>query len=195
MEKLEIKRKIFHILAGLLFVGLIFYDILTPVVLIIVLIAEFVIFFILKKHKIPFIYPFLTMMERPKDLKKFPGKGSIYYTLGVFLAVVLFPKDIAMASVIILALGDAFASLVGWYGKIKNPLSKERKTIEGSVAGIVIGFLGALMFVMWLEALVGTVAAMIVESFNLKVGHHEIDDNLTMPLVAGAVIWLLRIIL
>ena len=36
-------------------------------------------------------------------------------------------------------------------------------------------------------------AAMIAEGADWKFGVNQVDDNIVMPLVAGAVIWLLRV--
>jgi len=35
---------------------------------------------------------------------------------------------------------------------------------------------------------------MIVEAFEIKIGTQQVDDNLIVPFVAGAVIWLVRLI-
>ena len=113
---------------------------------------------------------------------------------GVFLAMVLFPKDITMAAIIVLALGDAIAPLVGQYGKIKHPLS-EKKFLEGTIAGALVAFVGALIFVKHYEAALAAVFAMLAEGIDLRLGRHPLNDNIVIPVVAGAVIWLLRVII
>ena len=127
-------------------------------------------------------------------MKVFPGKGSFFYVLSVLLVLVLFDKDIAMASIIIMALGDSIAPLVGqYYGKIKHPLS-DKKFLEGTLAGGIAAFLGALIFISPVEAVFASIAAMIAEGINLKFSGISVNDNISMPLTAGAVIWLLRLI-
>ncbi|MFH1409623.1 MAG: hypothetical protein ABIH34_06965 [Nanoarchaeota archaeon] len=71
--------------------------------------------------KLPGIYWLLTQMDRKKDLTRFPGKGAVLFVIGATAAVMLFPKDIALASIMILSFGDAFGPLVGQFGKIKHP--------------------------------------------------------------------------
>lgn len=107
--------------------------------------------------------------------------------------MLLFPKEIAMASIMILALGDSVSHLYGLhYGKIKHPLSNA-KFLEGTIAGFVAGFIGALIFLPWLEAFLASLAAMIVEAIEIKIGIGQVDDNLIIPIVAGTIVWAVRL--
>lgn len=193
--KPETKRRIFHIVNGIVFVSLIYFGIITPLVLIIILIVGGMFCLLSLKYKIPIIDSLLKHLERPEDIKVFPGKGSFYYVLGVLLVLVLFEKDIAMASIMIMALGDSVAPVVGhYYGKIKHPLS-DKKFLEGTVAGGIAAFLGAVIFISPVEAAFASIVAMIVEGINIKFSGVSINDNISMPVAAGLVIWLLRLIL
>ncbi|MBI2124510.1 hypothetical protein HYT92_01840 [Candidatus Pacearchaeota archaeon] len=92
----------------------------------------------------------------------------------------------------ILALGDSISHLYGLnYGRIRYPLSKT-KFLEGTIAGFAAGFLGALIFLPWHQAFLASFAAMIVEAIEIKVGANQVDDNLVVPVVAGAVAWAFR---
>ncbi len=105
----------------------------------------------------------------------------------------MFPKDIAMASIMVLALGDSISHLYGLhYGKTKHPLSKT-KFMEGTIAGTIFGFIGAFVFLPWWEAFLASFAAMIVEAIEIKIGTNQVDDNLIVPFVAGAAVWLMRL--
>ena len=147
-----------------------------------------------KKVKIPVVYQLLQKLERSEELKRFPGKGTIFYFIGVFVSLMLFPKDIAMASIMVLALGDSVSHLYGiHYGRTKHPLSKT-KFLEGTIAGFVAGFIGAFVFLPWHEAFFASLAAMVVEAIEVRVGTQQVDDNLVVPFVAGAVIWAVRLI-
>ncbi|MBW2981801.1 SEC59/DGK1/VTE5 family protein [Candidatus Woesearchaeota archaeon] len=192
--KPETKRRIFHIVNGMIFVSLIYFNIITPLFLIILLIVGGLGCLLSLKYNVPIINFLLKHFERPEDMKVFPGKGSFFYVLSVLLVLVLFDKDIAMASIIIMALGDSIAPLVGqYYGKIKHPLS-DKKFLEGTLAGGIAAFLGALIFISPVEAVFASIAAMIAEGINLKFSGISVNDNISMPLTAGAVIWLLRLI-
>ncbi len=193
--KPETKRRIFHIVNGIIFVSLIYFGIITPLILIIILVVGGTLCMLSLRYHIPILNFLLKHLERKEDMKVFPGKGSFYYVLGVLLVLVFFDKDIAMASIMIMALGDSIAPMVGnYYGKIKHPLS-DKKFLEGTIAGGVAAFLGALIFVAPVEAAFASIAAMIAEGINLKFSGITVNDNISMPVTAGIVIWLMRFIL
>lgn len=191
LTKLEMKRQVLHILFGVTIVSLLLLDILTAEILFTIFIIGLIISYFSRKEKIPIIYHFLKVFDREKDIKEFPGKGVIFYILGSFLAVTLFDKDIAMASIMILAFGDSISRLMGPYGYLKHPFHSE-KFIEGVIAGAIAGFFGALVFVSILEAALGSIFAMLIESLDLRANNFKIDDNLTIPIIAGFVMWLIR---
>jgi len=200
----ETKRRIFHICSGLAAVGLIYFGILTPLILIIILVIGGILSVLSLKYKLPVFYWLLKHLDRPQDMKTFPGKGSFYYVLGILLSLVLFDKDIAMASIMIMALGDSVAPLVGhYYGQIKHPLS-DKKFLEGTIAGGIAAFLGAWAILSItgtiisnaaIQAVFASIAAMIVEGINIKFSGISVNDNISMPVVAGLIILLLRLIL
>jgi len=191
--RLEIKRQPFHILLGLFLIALIYYDILSPLILLVVIVLGICGSLFLKKTKLRVAYKLLQFVEREGALEKLPGKGLIMYLIGALLVLVLFEKDIALASIMILALGDSFSRLIGPFGKIKHPFNNT-KFLEGVIAGIIAGALGAMLFVKPSEAIVASFFAMLLEGIDIKLFKFKIDDNIIIPLIAGAVIWLIRII-
>ena len=124
-----------------------------------------------------------------------PGKGAIYFFVGALLAIKLFPMDIALASIMILALGDSISHIVGKnYGKTQLWINKHNdKLFEGTVAGIILGFFGAYGFVGPVLAFFGAAFAMTAELVEMKLGEAIIDDNILIPLVSGTVMLLLRV--
>src|SRR3989338_4256889 len=200
----EWNRQLFHIFLGIVIVVLLMYGILgydiTVLGIIIryvdilgIIILGFLLSYLSKKIKIPVIYQLLQKLERNEELQRFPGKGTIFYFIGVFVSLMLFPKDIAMASIMVLALGDSISHLFGLhYGRTRHPLSKT-KFLEGTIAGFAAGFIGALVFLPWHEAFFASLAAMIVEAIEVKIGTQQVDDNLLVPLVAGAVVLAIRL--
>jgi len=112
--------------------------------------------------------------------------APITYAVGIAISLLIFPSRIGYAAITVLALGDSSASILGKrYGKIKFQFNK-RKSLEGSVIGFFIAFMGALLFVDPKTALVGAAAGILIEALPLP-----IDDNLLMPLLAGASMYLL----
>ncbi|MAG91501.1 hypothetical protein CMO83_02395 [Candidatus Woesearchaeota archaeon] len=191
--KFELNRQLFHIFLGIAIVVLIKYSFISKELILLAIIAGIILSFLSKKTRVPVIHNLLEKFEREEDINKFPGKGIIFYFIGVYIVLLLFPKDIAMASIMVLALGDSVSHLFGLhFGKTKHPLSKT-KYLEGTYAGLAVGFMGALVFLPWQEALLASVAAMIVEAIEIKIGAAQVDDNLIVPFVAGAVVWLVRL--
>ena len=108
--------------------------------------------------------------------------GATWLFIGSTLTIAIFPKEIAVISLIYLSIGDAVASLVGRkYGKMKF----YDKTIEGSLAGLFVCLLSGYLVQLSLPLVVvfsGAFAAMFIESLPIS-----IDDNLSVPLFAGTI--------
>ncbi len=194
INNFELRRQLFHAFLGIIIVLLLMFEFVNKEMILVAVIFGLLMSYLSRKARIPVIWDLLQVFERKRELGKFPGKGIIFYFIGVYVALLLFPKDIAMASIMVLALGDSVSHLFGiHFGKTKHPLSKT-KFLEGTIAGFIAGFIGALAFSRWHEALFASLAAMIVEAIEVKVGTEQVDDNLIVPIVAGGVIWLLRLV-
>ncbi len=109
--------------------------------------------------------------------------GSTYFLFSTLLVILLFPKSIAIASLLILILADTSAALVG---KGIGKVSIFGKTLEGSSA-----FLLCSLLIVWvypnLDRFAGSLAALgatCIEILPIRV-----DDNLTIPLVAGGILF------
>lgn len=112
--------------------------------------------------------------------------APLYFAFGILLTLLIFPTPANSAAIAIFALGDSTASLIG--GALsKKPLPFNRgKTLEGSVAGFLFGFLAGSVFVAPWIALVGAAVAMTIEYLPLP-----LNDNLLMPLCTGLVLMLI----
>lgn len=192
INKFELNRQLFHIFLGIAIVAMLIYDFIDKRTILAFIVIGLILSYISKKTKIPMIHDLLQKFERKEDLQKFPGKGMIFYLIGVDISLFLFSKDIAMASIMVLALGDSISHIYGLhYGRIKHPLSKT-KFLEGTIAGFIFGFIGAFVFLPLHEAFFASLAAMAVEAIEIKIGAQQIDDNLIVPFVAGGAVWLIR---
>lgn len=121
---------------------------------------------------------------RPHELSRFSG-GTYILSAGA-MCHLLFTLPVAVAALIAIVLGDTAAVFVGRYlGRIRLVGSK---TLEGSLGF----FAAALLGVLWIPQLpihvkvIGSAAAAITEALPLR-----LDDNLSVPLVAGVVMSLL----
>ena len=190
----ELGRQILHIIVGAVTVYLIYIGILDPLVLFMILIVGAIASFLSTKIRVPFFGWFLERFERERNLKTFPGIGMIFFFASALLCLKLFPKDIALASLMVLTLGDSTSHLIGkYFGRTKNPLNgNSYKLLEGSFAGLVFGFIGALVFVSPVEAFAASFLAVIVEATQFDLNKKAVDDNLLIPLVAGTAILAIR---
>jgi dolichol kinase len=188
----ELNRQFFHLFLGLLIVVLLLYGIIDKKIMLSIIIVGVILSYLSRIMKVPIVHKLLLRFERKEDLKNFPGKGIIFYFIGCYLSLLLFSKDIAMASIMVLALGDSMSHIFGiHFGRTRTFLSG-KKFLEGTIAGLMAGFIGALVFLPWKEAFFASLAAMIVETIEIKIGAKQVDDNLVVPIVAGATVWVLR---
>src|SRR3989338_9980466 len=134
VNEFEWNRQLFHIFLGVAIVALLKYGFIDKNIILALIIIGLLLSYLSRKVKIPGISHLLQKFERKEDLQKFPGKGIIFYFIGVYIALILFSKDIAMASIMVLALGDSISHLFGLhYGRTRHPLSKT-KFLEGTIA-------------------------------------------------------------
>lgn len=136
------------------------------------------------------------IMRKGEDRKI---SGIPYYLLGCTVCFIIFPRPIAILSVLYLAIGDPVASIAGVYAKRMETVSelKARKSWQGSLACVAVcafltfflypwlfsfrlEFLSALML-----SLVGGMAAGLAELLPFRT-----DDNLSLPVVSGSLLWL-----
>jgi len=192
MIQRELGRQILHILVGSITVFFIYIGLFDPLVLFMLLVVGILVSFLSKYGKVPVFYWFLKRFERPSQMKKFPGMGMIYFCLVAIIVLKVFPKDIALASLMVLTLGDSVSHIIGCcFGKTQTLLNK-KKLLEGSIAGALVGVIGALIFVNFYQALAGAIFAMIAEASQFDLNKKAVDDNLLVPLVAGTAMLAVR---
>jgi len=191
----EIFRQILHLLFGVLLVILVYLNVVNNIMIFALLIISIIFSILTRRFRIPILFSFLNKFERESHMKKMPGRGFIFFLVGCLLVLKLFDKDIALASIMVLAVGDSIshiAGIKGFAGKLKNPFSKN-KFFDGIIFGTIGGALGALFFVNPIEACLGSLIAIIAESVEFALNGEAVDDNIIVPLVAGTAIYLLRL--
>jgi dolichol kinase len=110
--------------------------------------------------------------------------AATHYAISAFLSVYFFDKWIAIAVLLFLSFGDTAAHVIGVkYGKIRIGSEKLEKTVEGSLACLVIclSISSLLPQPALLVLFVGSIIASLVEFFPFG-----IDDNFALPLISGA---------
>jgi len=178
---------------GIIIVFLIYLDVLTPMLIFLILVFGIIISLLSKKFSLPIISWLLKRFERKELIKQFPGRGIIFFFVGTLLSLQLFNKDIALASITILSLGDSISHIIGEnFGNTNQPLNgNQKKKFEGTIAGIAAGFFGALFFVSPIHAFMGATAGMLAETIQFELNKREVDDNVIVPLVSGTAMFLI----
>ena len=200
----EVRRKAFHMLAGLsvpflYYLALVLenttqrpYPYLAKWILVAATVTILAIDIIRLRHqfiKIIFIDIFGPMLRR-HEIDALTG--ATYLMLSSLACVLLFRPFIALASICFLVIGDSLAAMVGRsFGRTKFFL----KSFEGAAAGfagcLLIGTVLMLLPYSDLSLprmLIGAAIAMIAELLPIP-----LDDNIRVPLAAGAVMqWLVH---
>lgn len=119
--------------------------------------------------------------------------GATYVLVGALLVVWLFPKPIAIAAMFIQSISDSAASLIGLrFGRARF----FGKSLAGSLA-----FFFTAVVILWIarpEAkgaglVAGAVATCTEAMPALRLGRFELNDNLTIPLLAATTMWLFHV--
>lgn len=182
----EIKRKIFHLAAILL--ALIYYFL--PFEQFIYLIASLtglvVIIDLLRMHNkfiARYFYIVFGSLMRNFELKN-KLTGASYMFLSFLITCILFEKNIAISSWLILIIADSIAALIGRkYGKIKI------KFTDKSYAGSCVFFISSLIIISIYQIIILDQNITIAHLFaifaaslaELVAKNIKIDDNLLIP--------------
>ena len=186
---LEYKRKIVHILSGVA-IALLVFNVPKSVSLIfvsLVLLFLSVLSLLSVQEKTKDIADLiLPHFDREHDRAVFPCKGAFKFFTGMIFPIVLFDARLAAAGILVLAVGDGLAGLVGYYAGTHRLY--KRKTIEGTLAFFSSSFFCLLLFSEgriappWILAVSAIMASWEAVS--------PIDDNISIPLLASSLLFL-----
>ncbi|MFP4424745.1 MAG: diacylglycerol/polyprenol kinase family protein [Candidatus Woesearchaeota archaeon] len=188
-NKKEIRRQSAHLFFGLVIVLLLDYELLNGYALAVISVIIILLSIAASKTRLP-LTKYIRLIQRKNEREGMQFKGMIFYALGCTLVVFIFPKDIALAAIMILALGDSTSRLVGPMGYLRYPFNNKR-FLEGIVAGAIVATMGAWAFVDIIPAMIAASGAMIIEGIDMRINTHKIDDNLTIPLVSALILFLI----
>ena len=196
LKPINYKRNLFHAINGI--TGVLLYGFVlsrfAALTIMITLLSIAVVFEITRK-----IWPkwndFLVdyvfrLVVRPHERTQI--NSLTWFVVALVAIVYLFPKNVALASVLVLSLADPAASIAGKLWGNKKIVGN--KTYIGSMAFMIVAFVVALSFMLYahtifyslfaalLVAMVGT----LVELFITR-----IDDNFTIPIACSIMFFLL----
>ncbi len=184
IKLLETKRQLFHAIVGTLIAFFVYIDIFPVWLFFIVVLTGLVIYSSWEDDAQPIVQWFFNNFERSQEKR---GAGALWYVIGCFLTVLLFPKNVALAALMILALGDSVSHWVGrFYSHIPHPWNK-KKNVEGTIAGIIAAIAGAVFFVPNLPAVIASVIVMNLEVIPFKIGKYKVNDNFWIPILAATI--------
>jgi dolichol kinase len=136
---------------------------------------------------------------RPEELPPFGGpvviNGATWVCVSSAVCAAAFAAPVAAAALVMQMIGDAAAAVVGRrLGRRRYPWSS--KSLEGSAAFVATAFLAALPLAALPPALgaappVGALAAGALAAAVMEALPIAVNDNLRVPLAAGAAIALL----
>jgi dolichol kinase len=191
----EVKRKLIHITGlsvpvGIIEFGKIFTASMIAIALVIALALE------IGRLKGRIALPEVRAHEQNKVA------GYIYYIIGSLATVILFQPMIALTSMLMLSLGDAISGITGSVLENSNVRSYGKRSVKPFpivtsmfFACLVIGYLSSTITGLPFEIyLAGAIGATIADSVALYIRNRGLDDNLTIPLFAGLLMSLARLV-
>jgi dolichol kinase len=191
--KFEIHRKSFHMM-GLL-CPIIYYFISKQIAILILLpITALVLYIDVYRHKLSKIQYvvefFLGKIMRDSEIKQKKLASCSWMFLGLFISCILFNKEIASVSWLVLFLSDSAAAIIG--KKIGKNKFSNGKSFEGS-AGFFISALFIGLFYRqfadvgynFLSLVIASIIATYVEIYSKDYG---VDDNFSIPIVFGMIL-------
>ncbi|MFH0990522.1 MAG: diacylglycerol/polyprenol kinase family protein [bacterium] len=134
------------------------------------------------------------LRKSEKDGKRKQLTGATFVLISAVVCVLIFPKIITITAFAVMIISDITSALVGRkFGKHKF----FDKSLEGSTGFLVSGVLVILVTpkiqglpLEYIIAFVGVVIGTVVEACSIK-----IDDNLSIPISIGLIMWGLYLLL
>ena len=141
-----------------------------------------------KNLKIPFLSNLFNLVLRPYERSRL--WGSTYMLLGFILISIIFPKDFAIAGMLITSISDSLAAIIGMkYGKIKII---HNKTLEGFFSFIISCYI--ILFIT-----INSISFTVLYLISLISGIVELAtptkyDNITIPIGVSLTLYLFSIL-
>ncbi len=198
--KHELVRKGIHLCS--LSIPVIYYYITRETALLILVpLAVLSLTFDLLRHYNPFVknifhslFGFM-LRSHETDSNKKSLNGATYVLLSAVIVIVLFPKVIVVTAFAVLIIGDIFAALIGRkFGKHKFLQKSLEGTLSFFVTASIVVLVAPKVNYSMQEYLIGFIAV-AVGGIVENISHGWADDNLTIPVSIGLVMWSLYSIL
>ena len=149
------------------------------------LVAAFEFFRLRRWRPWTLIEPYVGGMIRPKE-QSGNFTGAFYILLAGTLTIAFFPRYVATTAITFDILGDVASAMIG--RKFGHHKIRGQKSFEGAAGFLVVALLIIVIMpkVPYTVGIVGAVVASLVEAVSIYR-----DDNLTVPLSSGLVMYLM----
>ncbi len=183
----EVRRKSIHVIPGFMAIPVVVWG--GKLVAVPIATAFFILYLLHDvtlhyglKLKVPIAYQTFRLMAREEEIRGRHFRGATYFWGVTLVLVSTLPPHIAAAAVMVSALGDAAAAIVG--KALPNPklVFNKRKSVSGSLAMLLTSTASCLVVgIPLVTSVITSVASTITESLTRK----SVNDELTVPLVAA----------
>lgn len=115
--------------------------------------------------------------------------GATYMLISSLVCFLLFDKEIAIAALLFLSVGDPFAA---WFGRKTAVLRLGDKSLFGTVAMFLASV--SISAILWISPINASLGLLVLGSATAAITEVlplGLDDNLTIPIVSGSVMTLL----
>lgn len=174
----EVERRLVHASGGLV-PALYVLDVVTWRQFQAILVAGSVVTVVLEAVRLFAGIDWIVFDQLTREYEADSVAGYALYIFGGTGAALLFPAPAAVAALFMLAIGDPISGMLG-SGELRQV---KRPSVLG-VMFTVCSLIGAA-FVPPLAAVIGGAGATVADGVALTVRGRIVDDNLTIPLVAG----------
>jgi dolichol kinase len=183
----NVGRKLYHLIGGLVLMSVYYLAGRSNAFAIYAVLFVVMLAFDIVRLKFPevnrLVFRYFGSFIRNSEEKKLTG--TPFYILGVALSFALFDSHVAATAVGFLAFGDVAASAIGeQYGKTKI----RDKSVEGTVAFVIAAIGAGLLFhIIGIGSKPGVAISGAVVAAGVELLPVQVNDNLAIPLIAGAV--------
>lgn len=133
--------------------------------------------------------------------------GVIFYLIGTWTVLIIFPKDIAVISILLLAWCDTAASTMGrMYGHY-GPLIRPGKSLIGTIAACIVGMISVYLFWGWIARFdepnlswhpssrlnIHELALLtgLIGGFTEQLDLWKLNDNCVIPVMSGSLLYII----
>ncbi len=191
--RLEIKRKIFHILSilSLLLPLYVLGKYSVTIIMFFMIVFLFpVSYFRIKNVFTLWFWKIIQLVEREKNIKVLPARQAFSLAIGILISSLVFDERILQISIISTAVYDGFATIIGMlFGKHKFPWGK---SLEGTAGGVLFNTLALSVIIPVEYAFIISLFVAVVENLS-RSDVWILDDNLLIPVFTGLFSWFLDV--